>query len=317
MLLSLLCTALWAEDLPNEGAAVAGLTLVNPAVKTPHPLPFVDTERWTIPSDVVQNVRASSLNSLGERMEIATRSFLGALYINGAEGEGRGIDPDPPARYDVFDCLTFVETALGLSLSGDPLYAPLVRNQFRYQGQPDYTSRRHFMESQWIHDAVAAGLITDITAKLGPTHTIHKSVTAQTWAGWGRRHSLFGRLPDTALPLGSFDLPYMDLDTAAEAVLHAPAGAIVLTIHADRVGVPTVVSHTGIVIRLPGQEPMMRHASRMGKQVVRQDTLSWYVAHLREYSNWPIAGLSFLMPREQGPRISALPSGGHSLLSLQ
>ncbi|MDP2314070.1 MAG: DUF1460 domain-containing protein [Pseudomonadota bacterium] len=266
-------------------------------------------ERWTHPPDVLVRVRDARTLSIGERVERASRAFLGLPYLNDAAGEGVGIDPDPPSRYDAFDCLTFVEEVLGLALAGDPLYAPAVRDALRYAGPAAYEHRRHFMEAAWIPDAIRNGLLVDITGRVGRARVLRKDVTAEVWRRWKRR-GLF-QLPDTALPLGEWTLPYLDLAEALEAVPRIPAGALVVTMRAERAYSPVVVTHIGMVVpppegSPPGTEARMRHATRMGLRTVRDDRLGWYAHHLRDYVNWPALGISVLMPREQGPRISAL-----------
>ncbi|MFN7147480.1 MAG: N-acetylmuramoyl-L-alanine amidase-like domain-containing protein, partial [Myxococcota bacterium] len=180
----------------------------NPAVSA---VPLGE-ERWTVPVDVLDAVRAVRERPVGERIEAATRAFLGLPYLNDAAGELDGVDPDPPSRYEAFDCLTFVEEALGLALAGDPLHAPAVRDALRYRGAPAYTTRRHFMEAQWIPDAIANGLVEDITARVGRARLLKKDVTLDTWKRWARR-ALF-RLPDAALPVGTWSLAYLDLTEA-------------------------------------------------------------------------------------------------------
>lgn len=266
-------------------------------------------ERWTPQADVIARVRDARTRPLGERLELASRSFLGLPYLNDAAGEGLGVDPDPPSRYDAFDCLTFVEEVLGLTLAGDPLYAPAVRDALRYAGAPAYDHRRHFMEAQWIPDAIRNGLLEDITARVGHARDLRKDVTPEVWKRW-RRRGLF-TLPDSVLPLGEWALSYLDLAEAVEAVPRIPAGALVITLREERAWSPVVVTHISMVVPAPeGSAPdaelRMRHATRMGRQTVRDDRLGWYAAHLRDYVNWPALGITVLLPREQGPRISAL-----------
>lgn len=275
--------------------------------------PRAEPERWTLPGDVVAAVRAAAAAPLGRRIEIASRTFLGLPYLNDAAGEGAGIDPDPPSRYDAFDCLTFVEEVVGLALAPDPLYAPAIRDAFRYRGAPAYEARRHFMEAEWIPDAIANGLLADITPYVGRARTLTKQVSLQTWKGW-RRRGLF-RIPDALLPVGTWSLSYLDLAEVVEAAPRIPAGAILVTLRADRPGVPMVVTHVSLAVPpaedAPADAPMrMRHATRMGLKKVRDDRLPWYVQHLRNYVNWPALGVTVLMPREQGPRVSALAGTG-------
>ena len=302
-----------AADLASEATVSVGGLGGAPSVPEPAgtavaevpPAPVLDlrTEQWTIPSQVVAAVRAVRERPLGERVAVASQSFLGLPYVLDAAGEGTVEDPDPVGRYDAFDCLTFVEETLAIAMAGDPLDAPMLRNAFRYDGPASYSHRRHFMEAEWIPDAVRNGLVTDITARLGPARTLTKTVTADTWKSW-RRRSLFS-LPAEALPVGSWSLNYLDLAEAELAAPRFPPGAIVLTLRQDRPHVPVVITHVSLVI--PGRDGLlMRHATKMGSRKVRDDRLSWYVTHIRDYVNWRALGIAVLLPREQGPRLSAL-----------
>ena len=292
----------------EEGAGgdlVAGPDPALPADPAVSAVPL-GPERWTPPDAVIAAVRGARDLSIGARVEAASRAFLGLPYLNEAAGEGEGVDPDPPSRYEAFDCLTFVEEVLGLAMAGDPLYAPTIRDAFRYRGPPSYENRRHFMEASWIPDAIHNGLLEDITPRVGHARVLTKDVTADTWRHW--RHRWVFHLPDALLPVGSWSLNYLDLAEAAAAVPLIPPGAIVVTLRQDRSYVPIVVTHIGMVVP-PAEgstEVRMRHATRMGRRTVRDDRLSWYVTHLRDYTRWPSLGVTILMPREQGPRRSAL-----------
>lgn len=287
---------------PAESPTVAPAALVGiPPRRVP--------ERWTIPDEVLDAVRAVAAQPIGVRMEAASRPLLGLPYFNGAAGDGAAgegsvEDPDPPSRYDTFDCLTFVEETLSLAMAPDPLYAPLIRDSLRYQGAPVYQNRRHFMEAQWVPDAIASGLLTDITPYVGRARTLRKTVDLQMWKNWGKR-TLF-HLPDERLPVGTWSLNYLSLDEAIASVPRLPAGAILLVLRYARDGVPIVVRHIGMVV--PTANGMkFRHATRMGSQKVRDDRVEWYVGHLsaETYSKSPILGISVLYPREIGPRLAA------------
>ena len=257
---------------------------------------------WTVPSAVVSAIRAVADRSVGERLDVATRPFLGRPYIVDPVGEGEGADADVPARYDVFDCMSFVEEGLGMVLAGDPVNAPAIRDALRYDRFADNAHRNHFMEAQWIPRAVASGLLEDVTDRLGHARTLTKSVTPAVWQGWRSRRRFF--LADPELPVGTWSLRYLDLGQAAEAAPKIPPGALVVTLRVERAWSPIVTTHVSLVV--PGRsEPMMRHATKMGKRLVRDDKLSWYMTHLRDYVNWPALGVVVLMPREQGPTRAA------------
>jgi hypothetical protein len=132
-------------------------------------------------------------------------------------------------------------------------------------------------------------------------------VTPSTWSGWGRRWRVFPSIPDTRLPLGTWALSYLDLEEAARVAEAIPPGAVLLTVRSPRDGVPIAVTHISLVVELPDGRLRMRHATRMGVRNVRDDSVAWYVRHLRDYTNWPALGVTVLAPREQGPRRSAAP----------
>lgn len=261
-------------------------------------------ERWTVPPEVVEAVRAVEDRPLGERFAVATESLLGLPYAVDAVGEWDADDPDPPSRYDTFDCLTFIEDMLAVVMAADPLHGPAIRDAFRYRGgERRYAERNHFMEAEWLPSAVERHLLDDITPRMGAWRTLEREVTAATWRRWGRR-SLF-RVPDARLPVGTWRLTYLDLAEALAAVPHVPAGAIVVTVRIPRDHIPVSITHVGVAIE-EGGETRMRHATRMTGRRVRDDRLAWYVDHLRDYVNWPALGISVFLPREQGPRVSAL-----------
>ncbi len=286
-------------------------TAGSPPLHAPLPegehLPFDD---GTIPVEIERKVHETRHLPIGERVAAISDILQGTPYLNDAAGEGVLPDLDPPVRYDAFDCLTFVEEVLALAISADPRSAARVRNSLRYgEGQPrTYEDRQHFMLQQWVPQAIAAGWLRDITAELGETRIIEKTVTAQTWRGWkGRRLFL---LPDARLPTGTFQLPVLPPGVAWESAPAIPTGAVVLTVRENKAGVPIVVTHLGFKVDgATEDEPLFRHATKMGSRPrVRSDKLRWYVEHNRWYHWWPVAGFTVLMPQEMGPRKSALPA---------
>lgn len=241
---------------------------------------------------------------LEARLDAISRVFLGRGYLEGAEGEGTGPDPDPPARYDLFDCLTFIEEVLALAWAPSPAWTATVRNQLRYRdGVVSYETRRHFFEAEWIPENIANGFLTDITGDVGNAVLMEKPLTADLWRRW-RRRKLFD-LPDERFPVGTLRLPVLDLLEAERAVDRIPPGTLVVTVRQSLPHLPIVVTHVGLTVE--GPEPTMRHATRMSSRRVRDDRLLWYIQHLATYTNWPVAGVNLLLPLEQGPRRGATP----------
>ncbi|MCK6521968.1 DUF1460 domain-containing protein [Myxococcota bacterium] len=254
-----------------------------------------------VPDDVANNARAVRELPLGERIKAITDPWLGRPYAIGVLGEADLVDPDPLTRYDVFDCLTFVEEALALALAPDPVSAHRVRVGLRYRGGAPitYENRKHFMLAEWIPQNVAEGWIEDITPNLPGATQATKVVTAETWRRWGRR-SLFD-LPDERLPVGTLNFWYVPLSRVAEALAVTPDGAIVFEMRVPRDWIPITLTH--VSLKVPAPTPTLRHASRTGRGGVRDERVSSYIARLQAYSNWPAAGVVVLMPREFGPHV--------------
>lgn len=301
-----------AHTLAAPGAADDGLP--NPTSGLPplfEPLeegavqPFDD---GALPEALAKAVSDHHDDPIGTRVTAISEAMMGTPYLNDSAGEAAGPDLDPPVRYDAFDCLTFVEEVLALSLAADARGAAVIRDSLRYgHGQaPAYENRQHFMLQQWVPDAIAAGWVKDITAELGETRLLEKKVTLRNWQWWkGRKLFL---LPDALLPVGDFRLQVLTPGSAWDVAPEIPDGAIVLTVRENKDHVPIIVTHLGFKVAsaLP-DKPFFRHATKMGKRPrVRNDWLRWYVEHNRWYHWWPVAGFTVLMPQEQGPRRSAI-----------
>jgi hypothetical protein len=253
-----------------------------------------------LPGAVANAARAAANLPLPERMKAVSELLLGKPYVLDPMGEGFGKDADPLARYDAFDCLTFLEETLALSLAADPTDAGRIRHELRYGDAPvAYGNRHHFMELQWIPANQQRGFIRPTSGDYGvePTH-LAKTVTRETWAKWSRRR-LF-TLTDEELPTGPIALDALSIDAALKVVDKIRPGTLVFTVRADRAGVPIWISHVGFTV--PAEVPTVRHATKIGSDRSRDQGLAWYLNHLRTYKNWPAFGVSLWEPIEQGPR---------------
>ncbi|MEZ4317979.1 MAG: DUF1460 domain-containing protein [Myxococcota bacterium] len=258
----------------------------------------------TLPADVRKAAIDARNTPLAERIDTISGAMLGHPYVNDPLGEGRGVDRDPPVRYDAYDCLTFVEEVLGLALAGDPDHAAEVSLALRYaDGDMAYAHRNHFMELQWIPRAVAQGWVVDTTARYGTPKHVERVVDEATWAAWRSRGKF--ALTDEELPTGRMALDVLSLDDAIAAADRIRPGTLLLTVRADRPWNPIWISHLGIVV--PGDTPTVRHATKMSDKTTRDHGLVWYLEHLKTYDKWPAVGVAMLEPVEFGPRLSRLP----------
>jgi hypothetical protein len=251
--------------------------------------------------DAIRNVAVGVMNEpRSARVDAISSAMLDRPYVNDPLGEGVPPDTDPLVRYDAFDCLTYVEEVLALSLAPDPRHAADVRLSLRYgDNPPEYRYRHHFMELQWIPSAVDKGWLRETTHEYGPIQTYTRDVTAATWSAWRSRASF--SLTDEELPYGTMVLNYLSLEDALAAVDDIRPGSVVMTVRDDRSYNPLWISHVSFVV--PGDRPTIRHASRMSSVMETRDQgLRWYIEQLMSYKNWKAVGLAIYEPVENGPR---------------
>jgi hypothetical protein len=249
----------------------------------------------SIPPALADKVRAARDLPLAERMLAISAATLGTRYELDPLGEGAGHDPDPLARYDAYDCQTWVEEILALSFALDPADAGQIRVALRYgDAAPSYATRRHFMELQWLPGNVADGWLVDTTAEHGRTRALRAEVDDATWRAWPDRKRF--PLPDAALPLGTMALDILPVDVAIAAAPQLPVGSVILIVREPKPNVPIWTSHLGLLV----EGARFRHASKTHHQV-RDEPLADYLRAASSWS-WPVAGIAVLTPIEQAPR---------------
>lgn len=262
-------------------------------------------EEWVLPEKLRETIATVKNQPLGHRISSISYDMRGKGYVVDPIGEDGSPDTDLVARYDVYDCLTFVEEVLSLTLAADPSSAFLIRNALRYKAPPyTYENRNHFMISQWMPNAIEKGLLTDITASFGRLKKIRKKWRPRIWTHWiGRRKF---HLENNQFPLGIYSIDVLPLDKALKNIYKFPEGSILLVVRSNHPHNPILVTHLGFVVYRHGK-PRFRHASKMGRGSVRDDSLWWYLNHLKTFK-WPVAGVAVFFPVEQGPRRIQEPS---------
>lgn len=256
-----------------------------------------ETDVTVVPELVWEQQQESQGLPLGQRMRKSTDALLGLPYILNGIGELQEPDTDPFVRYDGFDCLTFVEEAIALSLAKDLKSLEEIRLDLRYYDVPyTYSSRNHFMISQWIPNAIQKGYLKDITHTLGETHVVSKDITRQNWERWRGRHAF--HLESSDFPVGTYRLGVLSLDVALQAMNDIPDGALILIVRQNNPHNPVWISHLGFVVRYSESDIRIRHATKLAGGVVKEHHLKWYFEHLRQYRR-PIEGILVLMPQEQ------------------
>ncbi|MFL6214738.1 MAG: N-acetylmuramoyl-L-alanine amidase-like domain-containing protein [Blastocatellia bacterium] len=188
------------------------------------------------------------INDFGERLERLSARLLELPYINNPLGGGPDEREAMVIRFDGFDCVTYVETALALALSREADQFTDALREMRYRdGEVDWRSRNHYM-LDWIKQNQRRGIVKNITS--GP-HTVTKM----------RRLSLIKELPAKSAAFRVF--PKRTLPHVRRV---AQTGDIALFASTRR---NLDVFHMGFLIRR-GDDLWLRHASRTSGRVVEQ-----------------------------------------------
>lgn len=141
-----------------------------------------------VPSDEVSKIRSllrdiQELNP-GDKIASISSYFIGYNSTLGPLGEGNFdiFDKDPLYSFSDFDCTTYVETIMALSLSKDyeDFYSTLLN--IRYEnGIVDFKHRNHFISLDWIPNNTGKGFLSDITDQIAPAQMAIASIDKRNW----------------------------------------------------------------------------------------------------------------------------------------
>ncbi|MFV8256399.1 N-acetylmuramoyl-L-alanine amidase-like domain-containing protein [Bdellovibrio bacteriovorus] len=250
-----------------------------------------------------------------DRVSLFALQFLSekSPYIVDPLGEGQGgdVSQGPLYRFDGFDCTTFVETVLALSLSSTPEQFRVRMNQIRYEkAVVSYESRNHFPSIDWIPNNIENGFVKDITGSIAGS----KTKWSQTWiekdVWFAKKGQAFvGMSRDFKPELGQ--LPYIakeDLLKSPELMDKIPSGTIFHVVRPNwdlrkAIGTRLDVSHMGFLIREKGVLYMVHAsngASRDGSdddKRVKKESLHGYVERVMMASP-TTAGVNILAVRK-------------------
>ena len=245
---------------------------------------------WTQVDADVRRIHDDS-SSASERLTKISALFVGAPYQLSPLGEGAGQDPDPIARFDRFDCVTYVEEVMALTRHRDLLAAVADLQQIRYSGgEIAYGKRRHIMMAQWIPENITAGRVRDVTRQVAGSQATHATLFLDA-EDYETDEGKALALQTADRPTGRFGLPIVPID-AAGWIERVPHGTILTTIREDRPGVPYRATHVGLVIVANGQR-LIRHADK-GRGRVVQEELSAFVTRRRKRQRRPVTGFHLL-----------------------
>jgi hypothetical protein len=259
---------------------------------------------------VAHLVSLQSIESTQNRMDAASKVFLGLPYGNGGplgEGETGRYDQDPLYRFDTFDCTTFVETIVSLALTRDVESFEAHMDKIRYENsQVDYLTRNHDPSLNWVPNNLKNGIFTEINHLILPASQRKMAEAVLDLPNWLKKIQLSEiRVPQASdtermnlleelramssqyQPVLS-KLEYLPINTlvAMPKVLKLiPNGTVVSFVRpnwdlTDTLGMHINVSHQGLIFQRK-EGPILRHASTTGlvMEVSLLDYLKKYVNH--------------------------------------
>jgi hypothetical protein len=225
----------------------------------------------------------------GNKIEYYSGQFLGNKYGKSPLGEGTvdrrltkddisaNYDRDPLYRFDKFDCMTFVETVLALSVSNDFDSFKRNMNGIRYKsGEVSFLNRNHFMALDWIPNNY--NIVVDITSlisKYNPSELI-KDIDKQKW--FKKNHGF-----DVDYALQPARISYIPINKINYKAI--PSGSIINIVRPftnvkKSIGTNLLIFHTGFAIRKNG-ELYFRHASSRKGEIVDEE-LKEYLKQYRK-----------------------------------
>ena len=239
------------------------------------------------------------------RIDYFSQKLLGRPYSDGALGEGPEgqFDQNPLYRCDSFDCVTFINSVLALSLSHDlrEFKKNIIKIAYR-DAMPRYEFRHHFMSVDWNIYNAKLGLVKDITRSIvdlsdNPIAKIAKAwIDRPNWfkcrtvkdikllkkIGKKQTKGLLAQLHAMSLQAVCEEsvMPYIPLtelfdqqsNPNEDILSQIPDAAIIEIVRPnwdvrDKIGTHLNVSHVGFALRKKG-ELIFRHASSIQKCVV-------------------------------------------------
>ena len=214
--------------------------------------------------------KTKSSDSAGCRIEVLSRHFLGQPYqINPLIGSAR--TPEIfVASLDTFDCVTYVETVLALSLASTPRQFTEWLRKIRYEGGRIAWNRRNHYMTGWIRSNVRAGTVHRLALPNVPI--VVKNRTLNGIPGLPASPVRFTCVPKPAIGRLTQRLETGDLIFFASTRKHLD------------------VFHCGIIVR-DNSRILVRHASRSRGGVVEQGLNDFLKANR-------MAGVIVVRPKE-------------------
>lgn len=193
--------------------------------------------------------KTTSNGSAGNRIEVLSREFLGLPYKTNPLIGSAGTPEIFTVSLDSFDCVTYMETVLAMSLARSVDDFTEWLRKIRYEGgRVDWHRRNHYMTA-WIRNNRKLGAVRPLAANV---KHVEKQRVLDMVPGLPPRETQFQCVPKPSIRKLKPAFQTGDLVFFASTRKHLD------------------VFHCGIIVR-DGERLLLRHASRSQKGVVEQD----------------------------------------------
>ncbi|GAB4044180.1 N-acetylmuramoyl-L-alanine amidase-like domain-containing protein [Spirosoma litoris] len=258
--------------------------------------------------ELVLSTNLQSLTLIGGKTAPETTINIGKQFI-GRPYVAHTLDANPTEQLVVnvreFDCTTYLETVLALSLAYQD--TPDKQNQFvfeqtfrkyltklRYRdGRIDgYASRLHYF-SDWLGDNERKGLVTDVTRELPGSLSVAKPVSYMTTSIYKYPHlndpAVFKQVAQTEASISQKAFSFIPKKNIRQAEAQLREGDIIM-LTAARPGLD--MKHVGLAVRQPDGRMHLLHASSdLGAVVITPYPISDYVLEHKRLSGIRVARL--------------------------
>jgi D-alanyl-D-alanine carboxypeptidase/D-alanyl-D-alanine-endopeptidase (penicillin-binding protein 4) len=197
-----------------------------------------------------------------ERLPYFSRALEGRPYFLGPTGEGRygAVDPRPPVDLERFDCVTYIESTLGLALARNPADVVPAVLPIRYRGDTlSYATRNHFFVGDWI-----ANNPRWFRVLRTPGDTLVRKVLH-------RKKLLAAKGLKSSGEDSAAEIAYLPYDKALQLAGEWNLGELFLGVAFVTSIAGLDVTHTGFLEARTGKPPLLRHAGQTKGAVVAQD----------------------------------------------
>jgi hypothetical protein len=239
-------------------------------VRRSKPLSSKGELRWREAKRLIDS--AATEPDLSRRIDKFSSLLLGRPYAEKPLDGGPGRKEALTISLDRFDCVTYMETVLGLALSKSPDEMEAVIRALRYaDGRVDWASRNHYMVD-WLHNNSGQGLVKNNTTGKG---TVSRERALDVVPGIPRRSVTVRCFPKRAIRRVSRRIATGDLIFFVSTRQNLD------------------VFHTGILAVTPNVV-LMRHATRSAGAVIEQPLTEFLELHR-------MTGFILLRPTDRAP----------------